>query len=334
MSIVSHGAAARQISPSEIEHDFPEPLPMRGRVCEFTRHQKHLARIVKLDLRAGAARVLAALLTFADRDGWCWPKPRELARIVKKSGNRERGDAAGASYSLPTIKRSLRELRAAGFLTWERIAPLGHFPSRPDRNGPAVMGAGEWTSSGGRAWRVDFAAIEAAAGRGYPKPPPKRPRPGPDKGPGTGSAGEITSDPSTEITGDPSSDQSPLGDFVTLDHGRPLPALAGTRAPAGRQAAGETPSRAFGAGAHAPAGHRVASETPGSAIAMRSEQTRQDSSKPPTTEPGGEGEHVSGRRGASPPALSVTRSPAIAEGAAAALAAIDAALGLRRGPGE
>ena len=179
MSKVSQGAAARQVSRS-----FSAALPQRpaGQLCPFTRHPKTLARVVLLELRPAARFTLDVLLTFADRDGWCWPKVREIQAAAPRSARVKR-------YSEATIKRSLRELKAAGLLNWERIPAFGHYPGRPDRKGPAVGGAGEFTMSGGRAWRVNFAAIAAAADRRSATR-------------GMPSAGKITSDPAGEITSD------------------------------------------------------------------------------------------------------------------------------------
>ena len=240
MSKVSQGAAARQVSRS-----FSAALPQRpaGQLCPFTRHPKTLARVVLLELRPAARFTLDVLLTFADRDGWCWPKVREIQAAAPRSARVKR-------YSEATIKRSLRELKAAGLLNWERIPAFGHYPGRPDRKGPAVGGAGEFTMSGGRAWRVNFAAIAAAANRRSATR-------------GMPSAGEITSDPAGEITSDRPSDPFLASlETVKLDPA-PAPTRAAPQAPSAPRVASETPRRGASAAGPQPAPRaHVASETP------------------------------------------------------------------------
>ena len=241
MSNVSQGAAARHVSRSFSEGLAPRPA---GKLCPFTRHPKTLARVVLLELRPAARFTLDVLLTFADRDGWCWPKIEQIQAAAPRSARVKR-------YSVPTIKRSLRELKEAGFLNWQRIAPFGHYPGRPDPRGPAVANAGEWTGSGGRAWRVNFAAIAAAADRRSATR-------------GMPSAGKITSDPAGEITSDRPSDPFLASlETVKLDPA-PAPRVA-PQAPSAPRVASETPRRGPSAAGPQPAPRaHVASQTPSS----------------------------------------------------------------------
>ena len=212
-----------------------------GKLCPFTRHPKTLARVVLLELRPAARFVLDVLLTFADREGWCWPKIREIQAAAPRSTRVKR-------YSEPTIKRSLRELKAGGFLNWERIPAFGHYPARPDRRGPAELGAGEFTMSGGRAWRVNFQAIADAADRRSATR-------------GTPLAGRITSDHAGEITSDPPSDPF-LAPLETVKPDPAPPVAVAPQPPAAARVASETPTRACGAGPQRASRAQVASETP------------------------------------------------------------------------
>ena len=214
MSNVRQGAAARQVPGSFSAALAPRPP---GKLCPFTRHPKTLARVVLLELRPAARFVLDVLLTFADREGWCWPKVREIQAAAPRSARVKR-------YSEATIKRSLRELKEAGFLNWDRVPAFGHYPSRPDRKGPAVMGSGEYVQGGGRVWRVNFTAIAAAADRRSATR-------------GMPSAGRITSDHAGEITSDRPSDPC-LAPLETVKHD-PAPARDRKRGGSEEQPAGQ-----------------------------------------------------------------------------------------------
>ena len=168
-----------------------------GKVRQFTRHPRALARVVFLPLRPAARFTLEALLTYAEKDGRVLVSARTLAAAMPRS-------ASGQPYAIVSVDRSMKELRAAGWVRWQVIKPGGRFPS------------GRRTWRGGRIWWVNVEAL-----RGDRPPLPFD---------GTNSEWAITGDPHVAITGDPPSD--PLVSLrETQDRARPT---AGAPAPAPR----------------------------------------------------------------------------------------------------
>jgi len=123
------------------------------RILPFTRHPKLLARAARLQIQACAVRVLCLLLTTADDDGVSWVSPREMCRLLPRSGKVK-------VYSLPQVLRSLRQLRDLGLIVWDRLAPMTCFPARVE--GVTVAAQGRFTSSGGRVWRVMLDTLRTA----------------------------------------------------------------------------------------------------------------------------------------------------------------------------
>lgn len=174
----------------------PSRLPVRrtrkGNVIPaFTRHPKALARVIDLESRPGARFTLEMLLRCADADGRAIISPAEIAHLTPRSGKVK-------SYSVPTIKRSLRELRDMGLVEWDRVSPLSYYPEVAGR-------PGRFTTSGGRVFYVNVLALRGQGplwSRGHPRPPLAR-HAGTTVRPENDRSGGITSDPPGTITGDP-----------------------------------------------------------------------------------------------------------------------------------
>jgi hypothetical protein len=226
---------------------------VKADLVRFTRHPRALAAVAFWRLQPAARFTLEILLTYADKDGIAWVSPREMARQLPRSHRAREASRTcpGGGYALVSVERALRQLRAVGLLSWERVRPFARFPSR-SRDTP-----GRQTSSGGRIWRVD---IERLTGRARPQAPKNHTETAPglrSSTAGTESGGAITGDRARTITGDrartitgdrPSDPLVPFGNHLI-----PRSAEAGSsaRAPKPREERG------------AP-GARVASETPGS----------------------------------------------------------------------
>jgi hypothetical protein len=106
-----------------------------------------------LELQACARFVLEVLLTSADKDGVTWVSAKEIASVTPRSAHVPR-------YSLPSILRGLRQLRAAGLLSWQVVPALHRYPRR-NRDGTRTEGAGKWTQGGGRTWVVDVQKLRS-----------------------------------------------------------------------------------------------------------------------------------------------------------------------------
>jgi len=114
--------------------------PSGNKVARFTRHPRALARVSSLPLRPAARFTLETLLTYANKEGVCCVGVATLAASMPRS-------ADGTPYAIVSVDRSMKELRAAGWVDWRRVKPCGRYPS------------GRWTLSGGRVWRVNLAAL-------------------------------------------------------------------------------------------------------------------------------------------------------------------------------
>lgn len=125
-------------------------------MCVFTRHPKALVRVISLELRACARWVLSILLTHADAEGRCWVQVPEIRRLARRSKNRK-------DYSKPSILRSLRELRDANLVAWDRVAPGDAFPGRRGEEGRS-------TKCGGRVWVLNLPVLRGNAPPGTPVP--------------------------------------------------------------------------------------------------------------------------------------------------------------------
>jgi len=204
------------------------PACNRGQLLPFTRHPKLLARVHRLRLQSCAQRVLEVLLTYADQDGVCWPQPDEIVQLMPRSA---RVDA----YSMASVLRALRTLRALGYLEWVTIPPFGRFPGR--QRGKRVWRGGRATSSGGRVWHIVLEKLRA-----HPLTRPSLSNAGTELG------GAITHDRPRSITHDRPSDP-----WFSLRENKTDPARQRRAAPA------------------TPPASRVASETPGAATTRRRE---------------------------------------------------------------
>ena len=138
--------------PQTLTHTGPTRKTPR-KILPFTRHPKLLARAARLQIQACAVRVLCLLLTTADDDGVSWVSPREMCRLLPRSGRVK-------VYSLPQVLRSLRTLRDLGLIVWDRLAPMTCFPARLE--GETVASRGRFTTSGGRVWRVMLDTLRTA----------------------------------------------------------------------------------------------------------------------------------------------------------------------------
>jgi hypothetical protein len=220
------------VSPLVEQESWPR-LPQRkwkrgGVIREFTRHPKALARVESLPLQAGAQRTLFVLVKFADKDGSVCISPREIARLTPVS---ERT----TSYSVAHIIRGLKKLKEDGFVDWDRVPALGHFPT------------GRFTQSGGRVFWVNLLALQRRGplwSRDNPrKPSPPEAPPSPQQGHDSVSPPPIMVDPGTPITRDPPSDPLCLPPEDKMDHAA-ADSAAARASPA--KAASETPSGADG----------------------------------------------------------------------------------------
>jgi hypothetical protein len=226
----------------EVTHTPPRRNSSR-RILPFTRHPKLLARAARLQIQACAVRVLCLLLTTADNDGISWVSPREMCHLLPRSGKVQR-------YSLPQVLRSLRTLRDLGLLVWDSLPAMSCFPARIE--GQAVAGAGRFTESGGRVWRVVLEAVKQAPIS------PSRPT-------ASSLLGAIMHDRPPPIMHDRPSDRSPSEIFKS-DPARAEPPRAENEAsetPSARAPRPLSESRALRPEAPpAPRTSKVASETP------------------------------------------------------------------------
>lgn len=218
-----------------------------GRVRLFTHHKSILAQIVRLRRRAAGERLLHVLLCVSDKQGRSWLYPRNLAAMMVRAANAGHGTERdfGVTYSLPTVLRELRALRADGFLQWEPVPAWGCFPGRGD-DGELVPGAGPETYSGGRVMTLQLAALREALREDDAGHEVRKGRSLNDRGPRS----PVIGAPRSPVIAPP--DLSPHGE-LNVSRGE---AAACARAPSGHQEAGETPSARA-----SPAG-REASETP------------------------------------------------------------------------
>lgn len=283
-----------------------------GKLYHFCRHSHLLAVIVALPLIPSERAVLEVLLKTADRHGRTWLSRRAVAREIGRNG--------GRTYSLKQIGRALRRLRQLELLRWQRVLPLGHFPS-PEDAPDAKPGAftGLFTERGGCAYYVNLAALRELRRASKPASSSRPRPPAPTQGgrgdmavPGRGDMDVPSLDPSRS-----SSSRLKTGS-AHAPGGAPA-----SRPPPAVQAASETPgARATSAQDRAvlrPA--RVASETPGpqrigelafvpslgarppDAVNLADEYARQRAAAPPATPAGATkaGEHDTGQNVAERP---------------------------------
>jgi hypothetical protein len=268
-------ASATNPAPSDVATASPSVKIAGGKLVRFTRHPQALAKACVLELQACARFVLEVLLTSADKDGITWVSAKEIASITPRSSHVPR-------YSLPSILRGLRTLRAVGLLRWERVAPLHSFPRR-NRDRSVTPGEGKWSQGGGRVWVVDVLKLRSLSE--------------PDDA-GTTLAGSITHDRSGSITHDrPIKDHGSLSENLykqdrASPRARPAPpaprVASGTPGSAGGARSAVAPSVSEAPPAR-PTAARVASETPHAAVAVQAPRPL-PSSRTETQPHGGKGE--------------------------------------------
>ena len=276
--------------PCEDTREVTHPAPLRknppgspgATIKPFTRHPKALARVHRFELQACAVRVLALLLTTGDKDGVSWVSPREMTRLIPRSGR-------VPWYSLPQVRRALRQLRDKGLIEWQRVAPLRSYPARID--GQTVPGKGLFTTSGGRVWKVH---VERVCAQEFSK----------GKRAGTPVAGWIIGDPPPPIIHDPPSDLSSPSEKLKSDPAPPPESRAGAAAPPrlpvdgrslrSRTDPGAPPPRHPPAAASTP---KVASETPRMADAPRADAPPPGSHPEARERQGGNGHGLPDDRG-------------------------------------
>jgi hypothetical protein len=269
-------SAAHQRPVSEVATVAPSVKIAGGSLVRFTRHPKALARVCALELQACARFVLEVLLTSTDAHGVTWVQAKEIASITPRSAKRPR-------YALPSVLRGLRQLRDAGLISWQRVAPLHRYPRR-NADKSLTEGAGKWSQGGGRTWVVDVAKIVGLQT---------------DAGPGMALAGSITHDRSGSITHDRSFriSGSP-SENLKKDRASPpvRPPAAPARVASGTPPSAHGPPRAAslpGSADARPRAAKVASETPGAASAPSASQPARREG--PSERARGEGEHDRGQ---------------------------------------
>jgi hypothetical protein len=266
--------------PSDVANAAPIVKIAGGKLVRFTRHPQALAKACVLELQACPRFVLEVLLTSADKDGLTWVSAKEIASVTPRSAHVPR-------YSLPSILRGLRTLRAVGLLTWDIVPALHRFPRR-NRDRSLTPGAGKWSQGGGRVWRVDVGKLRSLQA---------------SEDPGTTLAGSITHDRPGSITYDrPIKDHGSLSENLykqdrASPRARPAPAAprvaSATPGDAGGDRSVVAPSPSAAPPARPPAA-RVASATPPAAVAVQA--PRPLPSSPIERQPhGGNGEQETGQ---------------------------------------
>ena len=277
-------AAAHQGLPSNVDSPaFPVNKPQRrgpGKLHEFTRHPKALAKVRGLKLQACLRFVLEALLLYADREGYSWVQAEALAETTPRSTKRE-------SYALPSVRRALRQLKALGWLEWRVIPAFGRYPSR-GKDKKLVWGNGRREYHGGRVWRVNLEKLARVEH-------------------GTDLAGWIILDPPGEIPRDPPSDRSlSYGESKLIpprESSRPSPSAPERHAHAGGHVAPLPPSGALAPPQSARALPPVASVARESSRSVGASGAPRSGDRPSTApatreRQGGKGEQEAGQRGA------------------------------------
>lgn len=299
---------------SALRADADDRRPV-GKLYHFCRHSHLLAVVVALQLIPSERAVLEFLLKVADKHGRSWFTPRAIAREIGRTG--------GKVYSAKQIRRALNRLHELELLRWDRIMPLGCFPS-PEDPAEAKPGTftGVFTEHGGRAYYVNLAELRKLRRESKPASS-ARPRAPAQTGGGRGDIGV----PGRGDMHVPSLDPSRSSSSRLKTGSAPAPAGApAPRTPPAFQAAGETPG-ARATSARDRAGLRpanVASQTPGpqrigelafvssrgargpEVVDLGEAYARRRSAGPPDTPPPSapnEGEHAPGQLVAMPAEL-------------------------------
>lgn len=138
---------------NESESPSAANVTARAFAAKWCRFPRERAGCVHLRIVGPRARLLlAAIFDFVDADGLCWPSTELLAERSGLDSRRGSTASSGGRVRFVTVDRALKELRAAGLVSWKRVEPLTRLPN------------GNVPRTKTRVLRVDLGAVRNALG--------------------------------------------------------------------------------------------------------------------------------------------------------------------------